>query len=196
MKPALEQVDTVDHLRNNRYIYAHLTLCSGCYWGTEAYFKKKFKETLSGGEVGYMGGNDQNPTYEDVCTGRTGHVEVYHFHFNGGEEEFENIVRHFFTFHDPTTLNRQGHDQGTQYGSVIFTYDSIQHEIATKVISEVQALIDNGKLTTFEGSKVTTELRESKVFYAARPDHQAYLDKNPSGYCNHKIRFQWSYINN
>jgi peptide-methionine (S)-S-oxide reductase len=91
-----------------------------------------------------------NPTYREVCTGRTGHVEVYDCTFEGDELTYEKLVRHFFAFHDPTTLNRQGNDRGTQYASVIFCYDDVQKQIATKVKNELQELVSKGKVSNYQ----------------------------------------------
>jgi peptide-methionine (S)-S-oxide reductase len=92
-------------------------------------------------------------------------------------------------FHDPTTLNRQGNDAGTQYASVIYCYDTKQEEIAKKVKSELQSFVDAGKVK-YTGRTVTTDIRSSTKFYVAQADHQAYLENNPFGYCNHAYRFK------
>jgi len=136
-----------------------------------------------------------NPTYEEVCKGNTGHQEVYFIEFTGGSDTFRNLVRFFFQFHDPTTLNRQGNDRGTQYASSIWCYDDKQIEIAQKVKSELEQLITMGFLNCFNEQTVTTEIRRSNTFYPAHTAHQEYLFKNPKGYCNHKLRFaQWPTI--
>lgn len=115
---------------------------AGCYWGTEKYFKKDFNKYFPSagnvvyGKVGFMGPTSakENPTYQEVCSGITGHVEVYNLKYTGGAETYESLVKFFFQFHDPTTLNRQGNDQGTQYSrylktmlhglNLIYTYSS------------------------------------------------------------------------
>ena len=130
-----------------------------------------------------------NPTYREVCTGSTGHVEVYDMEFNGGDETFEKLVRHFFMFHDPTTMDRQGNDRGSQYASVIFCYNDAQVSIAQKVKAELQKLVDAGKVKYSE-KKVVTDIRPATIFYAGPTDHQKYLENNPFGYCNHGYRFQ------
>jgi peptide-methionine (S)-S-oxide reductase len=133
-----------------------------------------------------------NPTYKEVCEGTTGHVEVFNFTFKGGEEMYEQIVRFFFQFHDPTTLNRQKNDKGTQYASVIYCADDKQLAIATKVRDELQTLISDGKITCFAESSVTTAILRSTVFFPAEEEHQEFLSKNPKGYCNHRVRFsEW-----
>lgn len=169
---------------------------AGCYWGTEKYFKKDFpklgKGDIINGKVGFMGPSSSpaNPSYRQVCSGITGHVEVYDFEYTGGAETYRELVKFFFRFHDPTTFNAQGNDRGTQYASVIYTYSPDQAVIANEVISELQQLLDAGKVTAYNGKKVTTEVRTATVFYPAEEDHQEYLFKNPGGYCNHRIRFQ------
>jgi peptide-methionine (S)-S-oxide reductase len=137
-----------------------------------------------------------NPTYRQVCSGDTGHVEVYHFEYTNGIEAYRELVRFFFKFHDPTTLNAQGNDQGTQYASVIYTYNQEQFDVANEVINELQQLIDTGKVTSYVKNKVRTDVRAASTFYPADESHQEYLDKNPSGYCNHRYRFKvWPELN-
>eukprot|EP00602_Paraphysomonas_sp_CaronLab_P006201 CAMPEP_0185023478 /NCGR_PEP_ID=MMETSP1103-20130426/6146_1 /TAXON_ID=36769 /ORGANISM="Paraphysomonas bandaiensis, Strain Caron Lab Isolate" /LENGTH=226 /DNA_ID=CAMNT_0027556085 /DNA_START=60 /DNA_END=740 /DNA_ORIENTATION=+ len=173
---------------------------AGCYWGTEKFFKidfgrKRYPESLIKGDVGFMGppGAQPNPSYREVCEGTTGHVEVFDMEYSGGEigmeKMYEELVRFFFQFHDPTTLNRQRNDKGTQYASVIYCYDSVQKEIATRVKNELQALIDDGKVSCFSEKTVTTAIKDATEFFPAHAEHQEYLMKNPKGYCNHKIRF-------
>jgi peptide-methionine (S)-S-oxide reductase len=135
---------------------------AGCYWGTEKYFRHDFgkKNTVLGeildGNVGFMGPADSpdNPNYKEVCGGYTGHVEVYEFGYSGGPAYFEALVRFFFQFHDPTTLKRQGNDVGTQYASVIYCSDEGQVVIAEKVKAELQVLLDENKITCYDGAKV------------------------------------------
>lgn len=174
---------------------------AGCYWGTEKYirydFMKKYGTFLGkvvSGAVGFMGPENapQNPTYQQVCSGETGHVEVYQFDYTGGAACYEELVRFFFQFHDPTTANRQGNDRGTQYASVIYCSSDEQFEIATKVKQELQKLIDTKKITQYAEQTVATDIRKSTKFYPAHDEHQDYLNINPNGYCNHRIRFkQW-----
>ena len=169
---------------------------AGCYWGTEKFFyhdfgKKNQTGAITDGQVGFMGPNEaiKDPTYAEVKAGFTSHVEVFEFEFSGGRAYYEALVRFFFQFHDPTTLKRQGNDVGTQYASVIFCYDQAQFDIATKVKEELQQLITAGKIICFEGKTVTTDIRRATTFYPAHKEHQDYLTVNPSGYCNHRIRF-------
>ncbi len=111
--------------------------------------------------------------------------------FDKSETTYEDLVRHFFTFHDPTTNNRQGNDKGTQYASTIFFHDMEQKAIAEKVCGEVQDLISNKKLKAYQSFRVTTKVSSSETFYPAHLAHQEYLQKNTNGYCNHRIRFNW-----
>lgn len=170
---------------------------AGCYWGTEKYFRDLAADIFVDGKVGFMGpdGSDgvtfpayENPTYEQVCTGRSGHVEVFNFKYKGGDEAYKQLCRIFYQFHDPTTVNRQGNDKGPQYASVIYCYTPEQLEIANNVKDELQKLVDNGQVTYINKS-VTTDIRTSTTFYPAHEEHQRYLMVNPNGYCNHRIRF-------
>ncbi len=172
---------------------------AGCYWGTEKYFFHDFNKRnnngkINNGQVGFMGPESApvNPNYKDVCSGSTGHVEVYNLEFTGGADFYEALVRFFFQFHDPTTFNKQGNDKGTQYASVIYCYDKAQFDIAHKVRDELQELIDERKITCFTEKKVNSDIRMSTIFYPAHSEHQDYLANNPNGYCNHRIRFsEW-----
>lgn len=170
---------------------------AGCYWGTEKYFKynftKKFPQFgIVNGEVGFMGPSDApaNPTYREVCSGSTGHVEVFNFEYTGGDLCYEQLVRYFFQFHDPTTFNRQGNDKGTQYASVIYCYTDKQLEIANRIKAELQQYIDARQIRCFKEYNVSTDIRMSTIFYPAHAEHQDYLAINPNGYCNHKVRFE------
>ena len=178
---------------------------AGCYWGTEKFFKldfgqKLFPGTNIKGKVGFMGttGKEkENPTYREVCSGTTGHVEVYDFSYEGDETTYEELCKYFFSFHDPTTLNRQGNDVGTQYASIIFYYNEKQKEIAEKVVKDVQSALDAGKITNYQSPKVATAIVPAQKFYAAEAEHQEYLEKQPWGYCNHAYRFdprKWAEI--
>lgn len=171
---------------------------AGCYWGTEKFFKQLGDKKIADGAVGFMGpdGSDgvtfpamENPTYKDVCTGRSGHVEVYNFSYKGGIDTYEELVRIFFQFHDPTTANRQGNDKGPQYASVIYCYSDEQEVIANKVKALLQANIDEEKLACpYNNRKIGTDIRRSTVFHPAHDEHQNYLMTNPNGYCNHRLR--------
>jgi peptide-methionine (S)-S-oxide reductase len=107
-----------------------------------------------------------------------------------------NLVKHFFKFHDPTTLNSQGNDRGTQYKSAIFVHDEIQNEISKNVIKELQNLMNDDVIDSYSNKKITTQIYDAQTLYIAQKDHQNFLNENPSGYCNHMYRFNnWPNIN-
>mmetsp|Transcript_39475 Transcript_39475/g.72821 ORF Transcript_39475/g.72821 Transcript_39475/m.72821 type:complete len:188 (-) Transcript_39475:170-733(-) len=176
-----------------------LALGAGCYWGTEKYVKKNFQKihpgSIKSAKVGFMSPDPnamKNPTYRQVCSGSTGHVEVLWVELNDPEAHFEELVKFFFQFHDPTTLNRQGNDAGTQYASYVFVSDDEQEKIAKKVVEELQGFLDSGKIrkNTFSEGRVNTAIAKTTTFYEAHEEHQEYLAKNPNGYCNHRIRIK------
>lgn len=137
----------------------------------------------------------ENPSYRQVCSGSTGHVEVLYVELNEPEKHFENLIRFFYQFHDPTTLNRQGNDVGTQYASVIFCDGEEQTKIAERVTSELQELVTAEKVR-YAMPTVKTGIVGIQKFYPAHDEHQAYLEKNPYGYCNHAYRFkEWPSLN-
>lgn len=145
------------------------TLGGGCFWCLEAVYMmlKGVKRVTSG----YAGGATENPTYHDVCSGRTGHAEVVEIEFDPTEISYRDLLEVFFTIHDPTTLNRQGADVGTQYRSVIFHHSPIQEEVARGVIQEV----------TNQGiwkDPIVTEVSPAPPFYAAEEYHQDYYANN------------------
>ncbi len=151
------------------------TLGGGCFWCTEAVFDElKGVEHV---ESGYSGGTVANPTYEQVCTGTTGHAEVVQITFDPKGISFKEILQIFFTVHDPTTLNRQGADVGTQYRSVIFYHDEEQKTIAEQVIKEIET-------ANIWDAPIVTELAPFEAFYIAEDYHQEYFKHNPyQGYC-------------
>jgi peptide-methionine (S)-S-oxide reductase len=133
-----------------------------------------------------------NPNYRQVCSGSTGYVEVLYVELNNPEQTFEPLIQFFFQFHDPTTKDQQGNDVGTQYSSAIFCDDDTQKSIANKVKNELQQLITNGQIKSYVNNEVTTSIVATTPFVEAHEEHQEYLAKNPSGYCNHAIRFpEW-----
>lgn len=151
------------------------TLGGGCFWCTEAAF-----EQLIGVDhvvSGYAGGAVDNPSYEAVCSGTSGHAEVVEILFDPARISYRQLLEVFFAIHDPTSLNRQGADVGTQYRSAIFTHSEAQKAI-------VQAMVEELNLNNAFGSPVVTEVRDAPVFYAAENYHQGYFRKNPDqGYC-------------
>ena len=155
------------------------TLAGGCFWCTEAVFTQL--KGVEGVESGFSGGGNENPTYAEVCNGDTGHAEVVQLTFKPSAISYEELLRIFFTVHDPTTLNRQGHDVGTQYRSAIFYHDNKQKEIAEQVIREV----NDSKMW---GRPIVTEVVPYKAFYKAEDYHQEYFKNNPlAPYCERVI---------
>ncbi|GMI44627.1 hypothetical protein TrCOL_g353 [Triparma columacea] len=178
-------------------ISPHVTLGAGCYWGTEKYirkdFQKRFPNSVKSATVGFMNpdpNHKPNPSYREVCTGSTGHIEVLEVELYDPNAHYEELLRFFFMFHDPTTKNRQGNDVGSQYSSHIFTYDDKQASIAKKVVGQIQDSMSRGTLSNYEGSAVKTQITPATKFYPAEASHQDYLAKNPNGYCNHFFRFK------
>ncbi|MCO5093402.1 peptide-methionine (S)-S-oxide reductase MsrA [Bosea sp. (in: a-proteobacteria)] len=149
----------------------------GCFWGAE----RKFWQSGEGIWVtasGYAGGTTQNPTYEEVCSGLTGHTEVVLVVFDPAKIAYEDLLKIFWENHDPTQGMRQGGDVGTQYRSAIYTYDAQQQEAAERSrAAYAQALAAGGY------GPVTTEIRPAPTFYFAEDYHQQYLARNPAGYC-------------
>ncbi len=151
------------------------TLAGGCFWCLEAAFQDlKGVESV---QSGYAGGRIANPSYEDVCTGTTGHAEVVQITFDPQVVTFEDLLHVFFTIHDPTTPNRQGADVGTQYRSAILYQSPAQKATAERVIAELQA-------EKLWDEPVATELRPLDAFYPAEEYHRDYYRRNPNqGYC-------------
>ena len=150
-------------------------LGGGCFWCTEAVFSEL--KGVAAVQAGYAGGHVEAPSYAQVCTGQTGHAEVVEVKFDPAEISYEDILRVFFTIHDPTTLNRQGEDIGTQYRSVIFYADAAQEASAKKIVAEFEA-------SGVWGNKIVTELSPAPAFYRAEPEHDQYFARNPNaGYC-------------
>ena len=153
------------------------TLGGGCFWCTEAVFLEVAGVTAV--EPGYAGGETRNPTYEQICDGDTGHAEVVKIDFDATRISFEEILEIFFTIHDPTTLNRQGNDVGTQYRSVIFTHAEAQRETALQAIREIVA---EG---IYDGQIVTQVLPLDGNYWPAEAYHQNYFAQHPDqGYCS------------
>ncbi len=149
-----------------------ITLGGGCFWCVEAVYKRT--EGVKSVTSGYAGGETRNPTYEDVCSGRTGHAEVVRVEFDPQVISLEEVLRLFFRAHDPTTRNRQGNDVGTQYRSIILYENDEQRAAAERMRSEV----DGGTGT------VVTEIEPLGELYPAERYHQDYYDRNPqAGYC-------------
>ena len=150
----------------------------GCFWCTEAVFQRL--RGVSNIVSGYMGGNIKNPAYREVCSGRTGHAEGIRFVYDSSIISYKDLLYVFFATHDPTTLNRQGNDVGTQYRSAIFYTDEEQHKIAEAMINELQT-------STFDAS-IVTELLPEMPFYSAEEEHQNYYNQHSDQmYCSYVI---------
>ena len=148
----------------------------GCFWGAE----RKFYQTkgVYTTAVGYAGGYTKNPSYEEVCSGRTGHTEVVLVVFDPKSISYEQLLTVFWENHDPTQGMRQGNDVGTQYRSAIYTFSPAQRETAARTRDQY-----NARLAASGFKPITTEIAEAPAFYYAEDYHQQYLAKNPQGYC-------------
>jgi peptide-methionine (S)-S-oxide reductase len=152
------------------------TFGMGCFWGAE----RKFWETpgVISTMVGYSGGSTPNPTYQEVCSGRTGHAEVVQVVFDPKKVSYEQLLKIFWENHDPTQGMRQGNDAGTQYRSVLYTHSDAQARAAAASREEYQRVLQKAGY-----GPITTEVRSAPEFYYAEEYHQQYLAKNPGGYC-------------
>jgi peptide-methionine (S)-S-oxide reductase len=148
----------------------------GCFWGAERVFWQAPGVWITA--VGYAGGSTPNPTYEEVCSGRTGHTEAVLVVYDPAVTSYEALLKLFWESHDPTQGMRQGNDVGTQYRSAIYTFAPEQRAAAEAARDAYQ-----GRLDTAGFGKITTEIREAPPFYFAEAYHQQYLAKNPHGYC-------------
>tara|TARA_B100001113_G_scaffold303020_1_gene262729 strand:- start:16 stop:990 length:975 start_codon:yes stop_codon:yes gene_type:complete len=167
-----------------RLFYDIAVLAGGCFWGIQ-----ELVQSLPGiitTRVGYTGGKMSAPTYDDIKTGQTGHAEALEVVFDSAQISYDDLLIFFFKIHDPTTLNQQGNDRGTQYRSAIFYQNLQQKEVAEAVIKRV---IQSG----YYGSHLVTEVTESKPFYEAEPEHQNYLERFPNGYNCHYLRQDTSF---
>jgi len=151
------------------------TFGAGCFWGVEVAFRQV--PGVLNAEAGYEGGSLTNPSYQDVCTGRTGHAEVVEVTFDPARVSFEQLVDVFFTHHDPTTLNRQGPDRGTQYRSAIFFHDQEQRGVA-------EAAKERWNRSGRWRSPIVTEITPASTFYRAEEYHQRYLEKHGLASCH------------
>ena len=154
----------------------HVQLGLGCFWGAE----RKFWQLpgVYSTAVGYSGGHTPNPSYKEVCSGRTGHSETVLVTYDPKKIEFQQLLKVFWESHDPTQGMRQGNDTGTQYRSVLYAYDDEQERAAVASRDAYQVA-----LTKAGRGAITTELRRAPTFYYAEDYHQQYLHKNPDGYC-------------
>ena len=151
------------------------TFGAGCFWGVEVTFRnvRGVKNALAG----YLGGTLANPTYKDVCTGRTGHAEVVQVEYDPAEVGYDKLLDAFWENHDPTTLNRQGPDVGTQYRSAIFYHTPEQKQLAEESKKRLEA---SGKFRR----RIVTEITEATTFYPAEDYHQRYLEKRGLATCH------------
>ncbi len=150
-----------------------ITLAGGCFWCLEAVYEQV--QGVQGVESGYSNGQVANPSYEQVCSGETGHAEVVRVRFDPEAISLREILEIFFAIHDPTTLNRQGNDIGSQYRSGIYTHSPAQAEVARAVLDEVNAAV---------GGRAVTELQPESNYWRAEDYHQHYFARNPGqGYC-------------
>ncbi|KAK3341899.1 peptide methionine sulfoxide reductase MsrA [Lasiosphaeria hispida] len=151
------------------------TVAAGCFWGVEHIYRKHFGgKGLYDARVGYIGGDSTNPSYRAVCSGSTGHAEATQLIYDPTKITYTQLLEFFYRMHDPTTVNQQGPDRGTQYRSGIFYHSPEQEAIARDVTAKVNE--------QWWGGKVVTELLPAKQWWDAEEYHQLYLDRNPGGY--------------
>ncbi|KAJ3178547.1 Peptide-methionine (S)-S-oxide reductase [Gaertneriomyces sp. JEL0708] len=163
------------------------TLAAGCFWGVEKAFKRKFAQQGIETRVGYAGGTASDPSYQQVCTGCTGHAEVLQVSYNPDKLSYEDLLDFFYRSHDPTTKNRQGGDIGTQYRSAILYHDDEQKRTAEAFTDKIRP--------RFGSAGVATIVEPVGKFWNAEEYHQEYLDKNPHGYeCPTHFERTWEKI--
>ena len=153
---------------------AKATFGAGCFWGVEAAFRRVTGVTSAA--VGYLGGTLKNPTYHDVCTGKTGHAEVVQLEYDPSLVSYEELLNVFWSLHDPTTLNRQGPDVGTQYRSAIFFHNAEQEAVAKASKEKLQS---SGRYKR----DIVTEMTPASEFYRAEEYHQQYIEKRGQASC-------------
>jgi len=151
------------------------TFAAGCFWGVEAHFRET--SGVISTRVGYSGGNTLDPNYKQVCTGKTGHAEVIEINFDPDKISFEDLLYVFWKMHDPTTLNQQGPDIGSQYRSAVFYHDTQQQQQALTIKQNLN------ETNTFN-SVIVTEITAAAIFYPAEEYHQCYLEKKGLGSCH------------
>jgi peptide-methionine (S)-S-oxide reductase len=151
------------------------SFAAGCFWGVEARFREI--EGVVDAVSGYMGGHNANPNYKEVCSGRTGHAETVQVEFDDRQVSYRQLLETFFALHNPTTLNRQGPDVGSQYRSAVFWHDPEQRQAAQDMIEALNAA---GKWS----SPIVTEVVEAPEFWPAEEYHQRYFEKNGGGFCH------------
>jgi peptide-methionine (S)-S-oxide reductase len=157
-------------------------LAGGCFWGMQDLFRRQ--QGVTGTRVGYTGGTMDNPRYEDIKTGTTGHAESIEVTYDDTKTNFRALLEFFFQMHDPTTMDRQGNDRGSQYRSAIFYTDDEQRDVAAALIREIDA-------AGFLPAPIVTEVIPAGPFYEAEGYHQDYLETHPGGYTCHFVRPNW-----
>jgi peptide-methionine (S)-S-oxide reductase len=165
--------------RGETFSVKKAAFAAGCFWGVE-----KILGELPGvvsTRVGYSGGRTKNPSYEEVCSGRTGHAEAVEISYDPAKISYEELLLTFWQYHDPTTRDRQGPDIGSQYRSVVFYHDAEQRTAAERSVKLLE------KARVFK-NPIVTEIVPAAGFYAAEEYHQKYLKKNPKGYCSHHLQ--------
>ena len=170
------QADAQQNIKRNNMEKENLKeiyLAGGCFWGTEHYFKQI--DGVVDTEVGYANGTTENPTYKEVCTDKTGFAETVHVTYNPDKVSLKFLLEMYFKAIDPTSINQQGHDTGTQYRTGVYYTDSSDETTISKVFDEEQKHIQG---------KIAVENLPLKNFYKVEDYHQDYLDKNPDGYCH------------
>ncbi len=155
-----------------------IIIAAGCFWGVEKLYKEL--EGVLNTQVGYLGGKSSNPTYEQICNANTGHYEAVKIEFDQSMISLKEILKYFFTLHDPTQENGQHNDIGDQYKSAIFVANKTQKMIARELISKIESMKIFPK-------QLATKIIDLPKFYEAEQYHQNYLDKNPDGYMCHYI---------
>jgi peptide methionine sulfoxide reductase msrA/msrB len=164
--------------------YEKAVIAGGCFWGMEELFSEL--DGVVDVITGYTGGNTINPTYEVISTGKSNHAEAIEITFDSKQTSYDKVLRFFFKIHDPTTLNRQGNDVGTQYRSAIFYLNEKQKKIAEELINSAN---QSGVLP----GKIVTTLEKFDKFYKAEKYHQKHLKKNPMVYTCHRVREEWMF---
>ena len=175
---------SAENFAKNSSNHETIILAGGCFWGVEEMFQKF--EGVIDTEVGYTGGSTENPIYDSVSTGLTGHAETVKITFDNSKSSLEKILKFFFAIHDPTQLNRQQNDVGTQYRSEIFYFNDIQKQKALNIIQLAE------KLNIYK-AKIQTKISPASKFYKAEKYHQNYLKNNPNGYTCHYLREEWKF---
>jgi peptide-methionine (S)-S-oxide reductase len=170
----LHSTRRIDMMNKEEVVLQKATFGAGCFWGVEAAFRE-VKGVIST-VVGYMGGDLDNPSYQDVCTGTTGHSEVVEVIFNSHEVSYRDLLRLFWSIHDPTTVNRQGPDVGVQYRSVIFYHDLDQKKLAEKMRDELQK-------SNIYPRDIVTAIEPAQTFWKAEDYHQQYFEKTKRRSC-------------